>query len=421
MGGDQEIGRAPARRYPLDFWLSLLAGEQVWSDEAAKPAPLVRLISLAEVCCFAWIVSSMWLGYLGHEDDLTGVLMFAPHVGTIAALTLSSRPLGLLGGQPRPATFVWSIIWRTAMASVLAAAVVVVAPGAGWFALLPLGMVFGFEAAMSAWSLGIPVRARQWVLDFFRSLVHLVVLVAAVVTAIAGRADVAVLGYAVFVGCVGLACATAATVDNLRELQRGEDARLVRATRRSAHREIAHWLHDDVSAHLGLVKLKLQDRAVGASDVARDLDELDHLIRMQQLEELYQSGDVRLAEVLQPHVRRAQHRDVMIDRVPSFEEASLQVGVGVGRQFGRAAAVLTSNAMNAGATPPRLRRRARRRAHPADRERRRRRLRPRRRPGRPGPLVPRAGARRRVADRHADPERQRRHVTIPREAPCRPS
>ena len=175
-------------------------------------------------------------------------------------------------------------------------------------------------------------------------------LVAAVVTAIAGRVDVAVLGYAVFVGCVGLACATAATVDNLRELQRGEDARLVRATRRSAHREIAHWLHDDVSAHLGLVKLKLQDRTVGAADVARDLDELDHLIRMQQLEELYQSGDVRLAEVLQPHVRRAQHRDVVIDRVPSFEEASLQVGVGVGRLFGRAAAVLTSNAMNAGAS-----------------------------------------------------------------------
>ena len=202
MGGDQEVGHARARRYPLDFWLSLLAGEQVWADEAAKPAPLVRLISLAEVCCFAWIVSSMWLGNLGHENELTGVLMFAPHLGTIATLVVEP-PAGPPRRPARPATFVWSIIWRTAMASVLAAAVVVVVPGAGWFALLRSAWCSASRRPSSAWSLGIPVRARQWARDFLGSTVHLVVLVAAVVTAIAGRVDIAVLGYAVFVSCVG--------------------------------------------------------------------------------------------------------------------------------------------------------------------------------------------------------------------------
>jgi hypothetical protein len=171
-----------------------------------------------------------------------------------------------------------------------------------------------------------------------------------VVAGLAGELAVGLTSYVVILACVLLGCGTAATVDGLRERQDEQDDRLVRSTRSAEHRQGAHWLHDDVSAHLGLAKLRLRQETTTPEDVARALDDLDHEIRLRQLEELFESGTVRLAEVLQPYVRRAQNEGVTIERVPSFDDASLIVDVEVGRLFGRAAAILTSNALNAGAT-----------------------------------------------------------------------
>jgi len=304
----------PARSTPPDFWLSLLAGEQVWEDEDETPAPLIRSIALAEACCFAWLVSSAWLTYLAQDPRPSGIAYVGPHLASIAALILSSRPLGLLGGYRRRANYTWSVAWRTVAVAVLVAAVLVNIPRFGGFALLPLGLVGGFEAATSAWSLGIEVRPRAWALEFLRSGVHLGLLAAAVATAVAGEAWIAVTSYIVILACVLLGCGTAATVDGLRRLQNAQDDRLVRATRAAEHRQGAHWLHDDVSAHLGLAKLRLRRDTTTPEDVARTLDDLDHEIRLRQLEELFQSGTVRLAGVLQPYVRRAQNDGITIER-----------------------------------------------------------------------------------------------------------
>jgi hypothetical protein len=116
------------------------------------------------------------------------------------------------------------------------------------------------------------------------------------------------------------------------------------------HRRSAHWLHDDLCAQLRLVSIKVQSGGATMTEVAALLDDLDHQMRLRQLEEILESGTIRIAEVLQPYVRRAQNHGVTIDSAPSFDDASLVVSATVGREFSHAAAVLTSNALNAGAT-----------------------------------------------------------------------
>ena len=121
------------------------------------------------------------------------------------------------------------------------------------------------------------------------------------------------------------------------------------STVRDEHRRSAHWLHDDIASRLRVVSLRLQHDEPSIPEIAALLDDLDFQLRLRQLDELLSSGTVRLAEVLQPYVRRAQSHGVTVERVPSFETASEQVDAETGRTFRRAAAILTSNSLNAGA------------------------------------------------------------------------
>ena len=121
------------------------------------------------------------------------------------------------------------------------------------------------------------------------------------------------------------------------------------STVRDEHRRSAHWLHDDIASRLRVVSLRLQHDEPSIPEIAALLDDLDFQLRLRQLDELLSGGRVRLAEVLQPYVRRAQSHGVTVERVPSFETASEQVDVETGQMFRRAAAILTSNSLNAGA------------------------------------------------------------------------
>jgi signal transduction histidine kinase len=128
-------------------------------------------------------------------------------------------------------------------------------------------------------------------------------------------------------------------------------AELIRVeTARNEHRRSAHWLHDDVCAQLRLVTLRLHRGALRTDEVVGMLDELDFALRLRQLDELLQSGTARLAEVLQPFVRNAQNHGVTVERVPTYETASAVVDRDAGQMLRHAASVLTSNALNAGAT-----------------------------------------------------------------------
>lgn len=85
------------------------------------------------------------------------------------------------------------------------------------------------------------------------------------------------------------------------------------------------------------------------SEVGSLLDELDFALRLRQLDEIIDSGSVQLAEILQPFLRNAQNYGVTVARVPSYDVASTELEPTIAVTFRRAAAVLTSNALNAGA------------------------------------------------------------------------
>ena len=64
------------------------------------------------------------------------------------------------------------------------------------------------------------------------------------------------------------------------------------------------------------------------------------------------AGTPRIYEILQPHLRRAQNLGIQLDRVPTHEVTRLEVDEHSGQLLNRAVSLLTSNAINAGATRP---------------------------------------------------------------------
>ena len=79
------------------------------------------------------------------------------------------------------------------------------------------------------------------------------------------------------------------------------------------------------------------------------------------------AGTPRIYEILQPHLRRAQNLGIRLDRVPTHEVTRLEVDEQCGRLLNRAVSLLTSNAINAGATRLSIDLQADRRRQPARR------------------------------------------------------
>ncbi|MGA1076615.1 MAG: ATP-binding protein, partial [Ilumatobacteraceae bacterium] len=119
---------------------------------------------------------------------------------------------------------------------------------------------------------------------------------------------------------------------------------------RTKEREMrVHWMHDDVLTEVKLAKLRVESSS-DASAALREFDELDHRLRLRQLDESLRGGDVPLYEILQPHLRRVQSAGVRIERVPSLDQSSMRVDEETGRTIHRAVGNLVSNAITAGAT-----------------------------------------------------------------------
>ena len=62
------------------------------------------------------------------------------------------------------------------------------------------------------------------------------------------------------------------------------------------------------------------------------------------------AGTPSVYEILQPRLRRAQNLGIRLDRVPTREVTRLEVDEQSGQLLNRAVSLLTSNAINAGAT-----------------------------------------------------------------------
>jgi signal transduction histidine kinase len=349
-----EVGGAAANG------LALLAGEAVWSGGESRPDSIERLTAAVELAALAAVTASLWMMASAHipAGRLLGgsavSTLRAPIVGTIALCAIASRPIRLLVGQPRREVAFWpSIAWRGGAAIVLAAALAVNAPEWGAALSFPLGIAAGAEAALAAWALGFPIEPRNWFVSWLGSALHLGAIGAMLAGLLQlgwdGRLTVVVL-YLTLHAAIAIMVATAGILDAVRSDQLDEMRRQTEATIADEHRRRAHWLHDDVSSQLRIVSLRVQREDATPAEIVAMIDELDHSIRLRQLDEVMRSGTARLTEIIQPYVRTAQTHGVRISSVPSFDEASLVVDTSTARLVARATAVFTSNALNAGAT-----------------------------------------------------------------------
>jgi hypothetical protein len=342
----------------LDPWLALLAGERVWSEhDETSPDTRRRAAGGLEVVALAFVVSLMWVVVVerlgaGRETTRTVVPAVA---ATLAGATLAVGPTRMLVGRlGAPAPFLRSLLWRGVAFLVLIVSIAAHMPGWPAVAAWAVGIVVGADVMMSTWSLGLTTNPLRWWRHFMLSPLHFGVIGALVAVAVVPgylpRLESLVGPYvALHVGllvAVLTAMALIAIADQLR--LEFDGARALAAVQERRHR--AHWLHDDVLAEVRITTLRLQGGTRSTEQVVADLEELDHRLRVRQLDELYAAGDTRLADIMQPHVRRAQTLGVRFTAMPSFDAAGHRVDEQTGRMFGRAVSVLLSNAVNAGAT-----------------------------------------------------------------------
>jgi hypothetical protein len=350
-----EVGGAAANG------LALLAGEAVWSGGESRPDSIERLTAAVELATLAAVTASLWLMASAQVPAGAAVgpspteILGAPVVGTLALVAIASRPTRLVMGRPRREVAFWpSVAWRGSAAIVLAAALAVNAPQWGAVLSLPLGIAAGAEAALAAWALGFPIEPRNWFVSWLGSALHLGVIGAMLAGLLQlgwddGRLTVVVLYLTLHAG-IATTVATAGLLDPIRSDQLAEMRRQTEATIADEHRRRAHWLHDDVSSELRILSLRVQRDDATPAEIVAMIDQLDHTIRLRQLDEVMRSGTARLTEIIQPYVRSAQAHGVRIVSVPSFDEASLVVDASTARSVARATALFTSNALNAGAT-----------------------------------------------------------------------
>ncbi len=338
----------------LEFWIAVTAGEAVWADAEEELGPIERGTANVELFALASCATLIWTAVLASQDTLSGFSVTAPWLATAALLLMMVRPLRLVLGFRRQADLWPSFMARIVLVTTVVASSIPNSPLFGVLSMWPFAVALGAEAALCAWVIGIEIRPWQWWNSFLRSGLHLGILGAAAASIVYvgfARTLTAIAPiYIVMHVCVLGGAIAAGALGRYRDsLIRSRDE-AVSASAAAVHRQSAHWLHDDVSSELKLTELRLRNNSLGPGDVANALANLDHTLRLRQLDELFRSGTIRLAEILQPYVRDAQGHDIKITDVPTFDDASAMVDETLGRLFGRAVSVVTTNAILAGAS-----------------------------------------------------------------------
>ncbi|MEM9515327.1 MAG: hypothetical protein AAGA42_10775 [Actinomycetota bacterium] len=336
----------------IDFWIAVAAGEHVWADPDKEVGIVERVVAVTEIAALATVATIA--GVRLATTPLDGLALVAPWVAIAGASLLAVRPLRVCLGRRRAGRLWPSFALRVAVVIAILASMATAPVAVALLALWPFALALGAEAAACAWELGFDIRPACWCRTFVTSAFHVGIVVAAVIAFVVLGAQRGIEVIApVYLGgalVVILGSFFAGVLDRFRRSVLHHERAAVAEAAADAHRRSAHWLHDDVSSALKLTELQIRHEGVSPESVADALAELDHRIRLRQLDELYMSGSVRLAEVLQPYVRNAQSQGVAIGDVPTFDDASTVVDEPLGRMFGRAVAVLTSNALLAGAT-----------------------------------------------------------------------
>jgi signal transduction histidine kinase len=346
----------------LDLWVALLAGERVWHDGPIQPGPRERIAAAFALIGAGCTVSVIWVAVGARFDPWNfdvintrraALLGFAV-LATLAGLALGLRYQRIVHGTEavgRPVAY--ELLWRSTAFLLLATVLAGALPRAHIAAVVPLGVLAGADASLTLWALGITPRARVWVWRFLVGPVHFGVLGALIAVAVFGGlvpalGTVVGLYLAMWTGLV-MAGMTVAMINRLavavddRVDEERHDALADERARR------AHWLHDDVLSEVHLASLRISSGSATPEQINAELLDLDHRLRLRQLDDMMSAGNPRVYEILQPHLRRAQNLGVALDHVPTHEVTRLEVDEECGQILNRAVSILMSNAVNAGA------------------------------------------------------------------------
>ena len=354
---------ANVRHSVLDLWLALLAGDQVWVDGETEPSTRDQIAASLAVFATSILIVIVWssivirIGTLNPRHlGATDRRFVALGIFTSgAALLLAYHPLRILRKQTtRPAAFFPALLIRGLSYLTVIIGVTATLPRLHLLGAWPIGVLGGADGTLTIWVLGASPEPIRWIRRFFFGPLHFGVLGGLVGSSI-------VLGHrpstwvlfslylAMWVGLIG-AGAALLVLDSISQ-QLDQNRVTDRADIAASEREYrAHWIHDDVLSEVQLASLRIASGTNSPRDIHNELLELDHRLRLRQLDETFRGGDVHIYEVVQPHLRRAQALNIELQRVPPHEATQRKISEADGRLMSRTISILTSNAINAGTT-----------------------------------------------------------------------
>jgi hypothetical protein len=354
--GADSITVADEAAATADRWVAIVAGRNTWQDSARGVTAVTRTLgglqSLTIVLSATVLLARQ---RAGMDAGVWGIGHTAPMILVLVSAASCVGPsLTMFGRTSVSRSLRFNLAIRTLFGIGITIGVYGVARGWASMFSWPIGVAMGCDAALTSCAIGWRPSPWQWWTSFIVSPIHLGIIGGLVGKSI-GDASTSTLRTAlpIYVTThvwVAVACITAWLSRRVLDMESDSLVAAQSETARDGHRRSAHWLHDDICAQLRLITLKVQTGDMATHELVAMLDEVDFALRLRQLDELLESGVVRLAELLQPFLRNAQNHGVDVERVPTYETASTVVNRHTGIDFRRAAAILTSNALNAGAT-----------------------------------------------------------------------
>ena len=338
-----------------DLVMAFAAGPLPWVNGATRSGTAHQAgLAAAGLSLVAALVSLDYLASVQFAGRWT-----AWHVGLLVMANLGIVVVGettaVLALRRRPSHSVARMVIRRGLAAIALGVVwAQLSPLEAVLLALPIGSFTGAETALTAETIGDRHSSAQFWRGIVVSPAHAGFLCAVVAGALlAGERTDFDAAAALLIG-VELGLVVAAAVHAMvRALYRSADhdaAAIVTSIDAQERRRLAHWIHDDVCADIRGVRMRFAATPLDAADLARELDELDHRLRLRQLDEVIAGGSVAAAEILQPYVRRAQHQGVAVTEVPRLEASCLELGRREADLLRRSVAGLIANAVNAGAT-----------------------------------------------------------------------
>jgi signal transduction histidine kinase len=339
----------------VDIFMAYGAGPQAWNagtsewSIARTSASVVGLLGIALMAVVTGVVT-IWnplqrvvrvrveLGCLG----IVGLLILSKSLVGVLLQREDSLPVGLSLGLRALGFAAFLTSW------------VALTPQAAAVLLFPIGLFGGADIGLTAHLVGYDRSTMRISLSYLRSPVHLgaIAAVAAIVAfATNSRLTAAAINVLLAVEMTALLCViSAAAVRRLFQRESLVTAQIRDEQRSEEHHRRAHWIHDDVCADIRGLRLKVTGQAMSPLEVEKELEELDHRLRLRQLDEVIAGGTATAAEVLQPYLRKLQHQGILLTTVPHFDESAYEVHGATAEFLQRCAAGLTSNAVAAGAT-----------------------------------------------------------------------